>query len=167
MLKDFVTATKIAIAQIVISIYWPPMLKLITDMTHATKSNLILQDNVGGISEIPEDDLTQRMRGQNSVNPDLKTLIKCFPLFSVLLAIGNPTIDLFSLDSEGKQQNHLIRFIQFLELKLFLFLAKLNAEQCKQHLNCPTGQHIGNTIYFNPQVQKLECSKHCRSTKST
>ena len=43
MLKDFVTATKIAIAQIVISIlYWPPMLKLITDMTHATKSNLIL-----------------------------------------------------------------------------------------------------------------------------
>jgi hypothetical protein len=60
-----------------------------------------LQDNVGGIASIPEDSLTQRMRGANSQDPNMKTLVKCFPLYSILLAIGNPTIDLFSLDIEG------------------------------------------------------------------
>ena len=41
------------------------------------------------------------MRGENSVNPAMKTEVECFPLFSILLAIGNPQIDLFSLDIEG------------------------------------------------------------------
>jgi len=60
-----------------------------------------LQDNIGGIAIIPEDELTQRMRGKNSENPDAKTFVKCFPLYSIMLAIGNPPIDLFSLDIEG------------------------------------------------------------------
>ena len=59
------------------------------------------QDNVGGISSIPEDELTQRMRGTNSADPNMKSLVQCFPLYSILLAIGNPVIDLFSLDIEG------------------------------------------------------------------
>jgi hypothetical protein len=41
------------------------------------------------------------MRGKNSENPDAKTFVKCFPLYSIMLAIGNPPIDLFSLDIEG------------------------------------------------------------------
>ena len=41
------------------------------------------------------------MRGTDSQNPNMKTMVKCFPLYSILLAIGNPTIDLFSLDIEG------------------------------------------------------------------
>ena len=27
--------------------------------------------------------------------------MQCFPIYSVLLALGNPTVDLFSLDVEG------------------------------------------------------------------
>jgi hypothetical protein len=42
------------------------------------------------------------MRGDKSNNPDMKTNVRCFPLYSILLAIGNPVIDLFSLDIEGK-----------------------------------------------------------------
>jgi len=42
------------------------------------------------------------MRGDKSNNPDMKTNVQCFPLYSILLAIGNPVIDLFSLDIEGK-----------------------------------------------------------------
>ena len=61
------------------------------------------QDNLGGIASIPEDPLTQRLRGANSQDPNVKTLVRCFPLYSILLAIGNPTIDLFSLDIEGKK----------------------------------------------------------------
>ena len=29
--------------------------------------------------------------------------LQCFPLYSVLMALGNPTIDLFSLDIEGAE----------------------------------------------------------------
>ena len=61
------------------------------------------QENLGGIASIPEDPLTQRLRGANSQDPNVKTLVRCFPLYSILLAIGNPTIDLFSLDIEGKK----------------------------------------------------------------
>ena len=60
-----------------------------------------MQDNVGGIASIPEDKSIKKLRGKNSDNPDMKTMVKCFPLYSVLLAIGNPVIDLLSLDIEG------------------------------------------------------------------
>lgn len=29
--------------------------------------------------------------------------MQCFPLYSILLALGNPTVDLFSLDIEGAE----------------------------------------------------------------
>jgi len=29
--------------------------------------------------------------------------MQCFPIYSILLALGNPTIDLFSLDVEGPE----------------------------------------------------------------
>jgi hypothetical protein len=29
--------------------------------------------------------------------------VQCFPLYSILLALGNPTVDLFSLDIEGAE----------------------------------------------------------------
>ena len=29
--------------------------------------------------------------------------LQCFPLYSVLMALGNPTMDLFSLDIEGAE----------------------------------------------------------------
>ena len=29
--------------------------------------------------------------------------MKCYPFFSILLALGNPTIDIFSLDVEGSE----------------------------------------------------------------
>ena len=29
--------------------------------------------------------------------------VQCFPLYSVLMAIGNPTVDYFSLDIEGAE----------------------------------------------------------------
>ncbi len=52
---------------------------------------------------MPEDKLMQRMRGENNAaNPNAKALVKCFPLHSILLAIGNPLIDLFSIDIEGR-----------------------------------------------------------------
>ncbi len=41
------------------------------------------------------------MRGEYSFDPAMKTKVECFPLYSILLAIGNPQIDLFSLDIEG------------------------------------------------------------------
>ena len=63
---------------------------------------IIVQENLGGIASIPEDQQTQKLRGADGQNPNLKTLVRCFPLYSILLAIGNPTIDLFSLDIEGK-----------------------------------------------------------------
>jgi hypothetical protein len=62
------------------------------------------QNNIGGIASIPEDDLTQKARIKMSKNgkiPIKKTLVRCFPLYSIILAIGNPLVDLFSLDIEG------------------------------------------------------------------
>jgi hypothetical protein len=51
---------------------------------------------------MPEGKLMQRMRGENNAaNPNAKALVKCFPLHSILSAIGNPLIDLFSIDIEG------------------------------------------------------------------
>jgi hypothetical protein len=29
--------------------------------------------------------------------------MQCFPLYSILMAVGNPTVDLFSLDIEGAE----------------------------------------------------------------
>jgi hypothetical protein len=29
--------------------------------------------------------------------------MQCFPIYSVLMALGNPTVDLFSLDIEGAE----------------------------------------------------------------
>jgi hypothetical protein len=29
--------------------------------------------------------------------------VQCFPLYSILLALGNPTVDIFSLDIEGAE----------------------------------------------------------------
>lgn len=29
--------------------------------------------------------------------------VQCFPLYSILLALGNPTVDVFSLDIEGAE----------------------------------------------------------------
>ncbi len=63
----------------------------------------IFQDNIGGIASLPEDALVHRQRGKSRDNPDLKSIVDCFPLHSVLLAIGNPVIDLFSLDIEGEK----------------------------------------------------------------
>ena len=30
-------------------------------------------------------------------------MVQCFPLYSILLALGNPTVDFFSLDVEGSE----------------------------------------------------------------
>ena len=62
---------------------------------------LCLQRNVGGIASLAEDKTTHRLRQQMGKNPTDNTFVRCFPLFSIILAIGNPVIDLFSLDIEG------------------------------------------------------------------
>jgi len=63
--------------------------------------SFIFQDNIGGISSLPVDQMTKDYRGESSFNPDLKSKVNCFPLYSILLSLGNPTVDLFSLDIEG------------------------------------------------------------------
>ncbi len=42
----------------------------------------------------------------HKIEPDFERKIikvQCFPLYSVLLALGNPTVDIFSLDIEGAE----------------------------------------------------------------
>jgi hypothetical protein len=39
---------------------------------------------------------------KNGKIPIEKTLVRCFPLYSIIMAIGNPLVDLFSLDIEVK-----------------------------------------------------------------
>ena len=41
-------------------------------------------------------------RLRNSIYP-LIPRVPCFPLYSILLALGNPTVDYFSLDVEGAE----------------------------------------------------------------
>ena len=44
-----------------------------------------------------------------------KIKVQCFPVYSVLKAIGNPTVDYFSLDIEGPEfQVSLKKFLNFL-----------------------------------------------------
>ncbi len=67
------------------------------------------------------------MRGDKSNNPDMKTNVQCFPLYSILLAIGNPVIDLFSLDIEGKH-SFKIKFLVVISQYLFHLQTKINLD---------------------------------------
>ena len=51
----------------------------------------------------------------NSNNKDgVYTELQCFPLYSVLMAVGNPTVNLFSLDVEGAEFQVLL-FVNFMK----------------------------------------------------
>ena len=39
----------------------------------------------------------------SNAREDLMIRVQCFPLYSILLALGNPTVHYFSLDIEGAE----------------------------------------------------------------
>lgn len=39
----------------------------------------------------------------NSFSDKADEVVQCFPLYPILLALGNPPVDLFSLDVEGSE----------------------------------------------------------------
>lgn len=54
---------------------------------------------VGSIQELQNPDMSQ---GRSSRNANLIT-VQCFPLYSILLAVGQTQVDFFSLDVEGHE----------------------------------------------------------------
>merc|ERR1719450_1289364 len=44
-----------------------------------------------------------KIEGQNIKKPQMQGLLKCYPLYSILLALGQKRIDFFSLDIEGAE----------------------------------------------------------------
>jgi len=53
------------------------------------------------------------------------TTVQCYPLHSLLQAVGNPTVDFFSLDIEGAEMN-VLRTIPFNEVNIKVFLIETN-----------------------------------------
>jgi len=65
----------------------------------------VMADNaVSGV--IGPDGRSQRARQGKFKNVGVSKVVgvQCFPLYSILLALGNPTVDYFSLDVEGAEQ---------------------------------------------------------------
>jgi hypothetical protein len=60
---------------------------------HAERSDFVHAAMVGGLSHVPVPDSIQSMRTQNQVPTVSKA--SCFPLYSLLLALGNPTVHFF------------------------------------------------------------------------
>jgi hypothetical protein len=59
---------------------------------------------VGGLSEVkPSKKLADFRRGASNKQPD--SMVQCVTLYSALLAVGNPTVHLFSLDVEGSEED--------------------------------------------------------------
>ena len=64
-----------------------------------------------------EEELPMQIHGQlifgedASVARGLKFIVKCFPLYEILLAVGNPTIDYFSLDIGSRAEMHVLKTI--------------------------------------------------------
>ena len=50
-----------------------------------------------------------------------KIKVVCIPLFSILLALGNPVVDYFSLDTEGADFE-IVKVILFPSLIIYTFL---------------------------------------------
>jgi len=53
------------------------------------------------------------------------TTVQCYPLHSLLLAVGNPRVDFFSLDIEGAEMD-VLRTIPFNEVDIKVFLIETN-----------------------------------------
>ena len=71
-------------------------------------------DGISGVIEEDGKSARQKGRGHFKVNSPPPTLaqdapvkrvvtVQCFPLFSILAAMGNPPVDYFSLDVEGAE----------------------------------------------------------------
>ena len=71
--------------------FLPACLSLKTETMFATFASL---GHVGEIVSNPEKNKKHREKWIN---------VTCFPLYSILLALGNPTVDYFSLDIEGDE----------------------------------------------------------------
>ncbi|XP_023322539.1 uncharacterized protein LOC111696953 [Eurytemora carolleeae] len=69
--------------------------------TH-TKTQTVLFDTVGSIRNETH---RESMAGITNVKRDSEDqfMMQCFPLYSVLLSLGNPTVNYFSLDVEGAE----------------------------------------------------------------
>ena len=47
--------------------------------------------------------------------------MQCFPIYSMLLAVGNPTVDYMSLDIEGAEFDVSLMILSFFSNSQFLF----------------------------------------------
>lgn len=64
------------------------------------KVDFIMADFVGGIKKLEESNKLRSMRASQRAP---EGVVQCLPFFSVLLAVGNPRVDMLSLDVEGAE----------------------------------------------------------------
>lgn len=96
---------------------------------YAEKVSFDTADVFGGIddSNDPENDARKNMRSgfaelflRKDIARELVT-VQCFPLYSILMALGNPRVDFFSLDIEGAEMK-VLRTIPFDKVDIEIFL---------------------------------------------
>jgi len=89
-------------------------------------------DVFGGIDDVKDpaaaDVKEERDLYAGSFGKDLAremVTVQCFPLYSILLALGNPRVDFFSLDIEGSEMK-VLRTIPFDKVDIEIFLIETN-----------------------------------------
>ena len=79
--------------------------------------------SLGHVGQIITDPEKQGNVYKRAERQDKFIEVNCFPLYSILLALGNPKIDYFSLDVEGDEMN-ILRTIPFDQVDIEVRLNK-------------------------------------------
>lgn len=87
-----------------------------------SRVDFILTPFVGGIKGLEESQELKYFRDQSSDKINAK--VQCFPLYALLLAIGNPSVDVFSLDVEAAELP-VLKMIPFEEVDIKVFIIEV------------------------------------------
>ena len=89
----------------------------------SSQVDFLLAQAVGGIVGLDEPNPLKNLRDQ--IKEKRVQRVQCFPFFSVMMALGNPTIDYFSLDVEGSELG-ILKTIPFSRIDIKVMTIEIN-----------------------------------------
>lgn len=126
---------------------------------NAEKADFHNSGLVGGLAKVETPSAVQDMRIGMTSEEEEETEVQCFPLYPILLSLGNPRVDMFSLDVEGAELD-VLRTIPWDEVDIGLIMVEVyhqHMEEIKEFLE-GKGYEVAGKVdigFFNPWPQDL------------